>query len=151
MARTSESVTPSSTGLLVVGRRERVCFPEWGLDRVRAKIDTGAFSSSLDVRRYELFAGEDGPMVRLELLRHRKRPQEIQVVLAPVVGTVSVRNSSGQRESRPLIEPLVRIGPVTRRIRLTVTNRQPMRCPMLLGRQALAGWFLVDVRLKDLL
>jgi hypothetical protein len=64
---------------------------------------------------------------------------------------VRVRSSSGKQEVRPLIEAVVRLGPVTRRIRLTLTDRSSMRCRMLLGRQALAGQFLVDVRSKDLL
>ncbi len=137
--------------LLLVGRRENVAFPEWGLTRVRAKIDTGAYSSALDVAQYELFEGEDGlPMVRLRLCG-RGRSARVRIVEAPVVGTVVVANTSGARERRPLIEPLMRLGPVVRRIRLTVANRIHMRCRMLLGRQALADTFLVDVRGKDLL
>jgi hypothetical protein len=50
-----------------------------------------------------------------------------------------------------VVEALVLLGPITRRIRLTVTDRSRMRCRMLLGREALAGLFLVDVRGKDLL
>jgi hypothetical protein len=140
-----------STGLRLIGRRERVCFPEWGLRRVRAKIDTGAYSSALDVREYELFEAESRSMVRIQLLLNRRHPQRVAIVETPVAGMIFVRNSSGKRESRPLIEPLVQLGPVIWRIRLTITNREPMRCPMLLGRHALAGRFLVDVGGKDLL
>jgi hypothetical protein len=45
----------------------------------------------------------------------------------------------------------VRLGPVEKKIQLTLTFRTGMRCRMLLGRQALAGDFLVDVTRKDAL
>jgi len=62
-----------------------------------------------------------------------------------------VSNSGGGRERRPLLEALVRLGPVETRIRLTVTNRSHMRFRMLLGRRALAGTFVVDVSRKYVL
>jgi hypothetical protein len=151
MTKTSEVVMDHPTDLLLIGRRERLSFPEWDLHRVRAKIDTGAYSSALHVGEYELLGTPAGRVVRLHLLPQRRQRGGLKWVEAPVLRMVSVRNSGGQRESRPLIEPMVRLGPLTWRIRLTVTNRSRMRCPMLLGRQALAGRFLVDVRRKDLL
>jgi hypothetical protein len=62
-----------------------------------------------------------------------------------------VSNSSGMREQRPLIETTLRIGPVTKRVRLTVTNRSCMRFGMILGRKALEGDFTVDVARKYVL
>jgi hypothetical protein len=55
------------------------------------------------------------------------------------------------REQRPVIEATLRLGPVSKRVRLTVTNRSNMRFPMILGRTALAGDFVVDVSGKYLL
>ena len=50
-----------------------------------------------------------------------------------------------------MIEAAVRLGPVHKRIRLTITNRARMRFRMILGLQALAGSFVVDVSRKYLL
>jgi hypothetical protein len=142
---------PPPDGLFVIGRREWVDFPEWGLTHVRAKVDTGAYSSALDVAGYDLFEGPGAVlMARLRLVLSRRRPQQVEEVAAPVVRLVTVCNSGGLRERRPLLEPLLRLGPVTRRIRLTITNRSRMRTRMLLGREALAGAFLVDVSRKYL-
>jgi hypothetical protein len=149
MTRTSEAAMEAKD-LLMIGRRERVIFPEWDIPRVRAKIDTGAYSSALGVQEQELFERDGRPMVRFSILRKRSGGR-LAVIEALVVGLVTLRTSSGRREVRTLIEPLVCLGPITSRIRLTVTDRSRMRCPMLLGRQALAGRFLVDVRQKDLL
>ncbi len=89
-------------------------------------------------------------MVRLRLLS-RRRPDWVKVVEVPVLKAVTVTSSSGCRERRPLIEVRVQVGSWCRRVRLTVTDRSRMRCPMLLGRQALAGSFLVDPGQKYLL
>ena len=58
---------------------------------------------------------------------------------------VMVRNTSGQTEQRPLIETTIRLGPVCKRIHLTVTDRSRMIFPVILGRTALTGDFVVDV------
>jgi hypothetical protein len=130
---------------LVIGWKERLDFPAWGLRRVRAKVDTGACTSALGARRCELVEVPGvGTVARLHLALRRRRPNRIRVVEAPVVKTVVVSNSGGGREERPVVEAEVRLGPVTKRIRLTVTRREGMRFPMLLGREALAGDFLVD-------
>lgn len=139
---------PAGEALPVIGRRERLDFPDWGLARVRAKIDTGAYSSALDVLSYELL--DEGRTARLHIAV-RRSPARERVVLAPVVGQARVRCSNGLLECRPVIEALARLGPVTFRPRLTVTSRHAMRFRMLLGREALAGRFLVDVRYRYLL
>ena len=77
------------------------------------------------------------------------RGHEVEV-RTPVLRTTVVRHPGGQCEERPVVEALVRLGPVEKRIRLTVTNRAHMRCRMILGRQALAGSFLIDVSRKYL-
>ena len=147
MSASHEDVVP----LRVIGRRERISFPEWDLHGVRAKVDTGAYSSVLDVAAYELIEGEDGARVRLTISLSRRRPECVLCVEEAVIKMVKVRNSTGSQSLRPLIEPVVRMGDSTRKIRMTVSNRSRMRCRMLLGRQAIAGLFLVDVRAKYLL
>jgi len=138
-------------GRLLLGWKEYLDFPDWGLQRVRVKIDTGACTSALDVVRYRLEETGGIPMAHLELALHRRHPDRLTVVRAPVLDTVVVKNSGGKRESRPVIEALIRLGPVQKRIRLTITNRSRMRYPMLLGRKALADEFIVDVTRKYLL
>ena len=134
--------------LLPIGWKEYIAFPEWGLRRLRAKIDTGATTSALDVASCDVEDTPSGPMARLSVVLNRRRPDKVKVVRLPVVRTVVVRNSSGSAESRPVVAALMRLGPVEKRIHITLTRRKGMRCRMLLGREALSGAFLVDVRRK---
>jgi hypothetical protein len=136
---------------LTVGWKEYVGLPDWGVRRVKAKIDTGARTSALDVARWELRTGEGGALLAdLCLALDPRCPGQTVLVEVPVVRMISVRNSGGACEQRPLIETTLRLGPVTKRIYLTVTRRASMRFRMLLGRKALEGDFVVDVSRKYL-
>lgn len=137
---------------LTIGWKEYVGFPEWGIRRLKVKVDTGARTSALGVVSYELRQVQgQGLVAELRLAPSRRRPERLRTVVVPVLGTVVVANSSGMRELRPLVEANLQVGPVTKRVRLTVTNRAGMRFPMILGRKALEGDFVVDVSRKYLL
>ena len=137
---------------LRIGWKEYVALPDWHIRRLRVKADTGARTSVLDVASYDLREVEGvGLMARLRLALWRKNVGRLKVVEVPVLRMVVVCNSSGMREQRPLIQARIRLGPVDKVIRLTVSNRASMRFRMLLGREALAGDFVVDVSEKYLL
>lgn len=129
--------------LPLVGWKERIDFPEWGLRRVRAKIDTGARTSALHAERYSIEETPTGPVVRLWLDLSPGKVEGREVCL-PVVRRTTVRSSNAARERRPVVVVLVRLGHVTERIEMTLTNRARMRFRVILGRGALAGRFHID-------
>jgi hypothetical protein len=134
----------------LIGRKEYVAFPEWNLRRLRAKIDTGAYSSALDTDGYELMEGPDGTVARIRLVLSRRHPERVRLVEAPVLRFTRVTCSSGVCQQRPVVAALIRLGPIEKRIRLTLTNRATLRHRMLLGREALNGTFVVDVSCRYL-
>lgn len=137
---------------VVIGWKEFLDFPEWGVKHIRVKVDSGACTSALGVVSCTVEESpQSGDRLHLQLALSRRRPDRVIRVQAPVVGRVWVKNSGGWKERRPVIEVLIRLGPVQQRIRMTVANRSGMLTPVLLGRQALAGDFLVDVSRKYLL
>jgi hypothetical protein len=137
--------------VVTVGWKEYVGLPDWGVRRVKAKIDTGARTSVLDAAHCELRPAGGGLLVAtLSLVLSSRHPERMVTVKVPVLRMVHVRNSGGVCEERPLIETTVRLGPVTKRILLTVTRRSSMRFRMLLARKALEGDFVVDVSRKYL-
>jgi hypothetical protein len=138
--------------LLPIGWKEYLQFTEWDLRRIRVKIDTGALTSALDVVRYDLMeTAGGGLMATLYLALDPRHPGRFTRIHTPVLRTVIVSNSGGMREERPLVETAVRLGPIHKRIRITITNRSSMRYRMILGREALANDFIVDVSRKYLL
>lgn len=138
--------TKTMSDLLVVGWKEYIAFPDWNLSHVRAKVDTGACSSALGVIHYRLVT-ENKPddFVWLRLALYPNHPNRIHEIKMPVLGLVTVKNSSGKKETRPVIHARIQIGPITKVIRMTLAKRTGMRYAILLGKEALAGDFVVDV------
>lgn len=128
----------------VIGWREVVRLPEWGIKAVEAKIDTGARTSAIHVGEvHRLPRGR----VRFDVVLSRKDPVWTVPVETDVVRVTRVRSSTGHAQERVVVATDMRVGHVTRRIELTLVCRRHMLCRMLLGRTALEG-FLIDVGIK---
>ncbi len=126
----------------VVGWNEYVEFPEWGVKRLGAKVDTGAKTSALHVEGIKLL-----PRGRIEFLVvvHRtKRDRRIHVK-TKIARRGRVKSSNGHFESRYFVKTRMLLGPVDKEIELSLVDRGNMLHRMLLGREALQGDFVVDV------
>jgi hypothetical protein len=146
--------TSVETDAIRIGWVERVSLPELGLWGLAAKVDTGARTSALHVRSVE-------PIVDGE---HSEAPRSLFIVLPPLGGAgerrlvrvvvkdwIEVRDTSGRRELRPVVETQLELGPLRRTIRLTLTDRGDMRYQMLVGRTAIPPGVLVDPGARFLL
>lgn len=132
----------------MLGWKEEAALPEWGITRLRVKLDTGAKTSAIHVASTEE-VGEhelDGrrlPVLRLTIPLSRARPERRVEVEAPVLGYKSVRDTGANAELRAVVRTRLLCGPLDRDIDVTVTDRSGMIFRMILGRQALEG-VLVD-------
>ena len=126
----------------LIGWKESIDLPEWGIYNVTAKADTGARRSAIDVTRiHEL--PDNRVQFEVAIARRGAAPL-VQTVLAQIAHQTHVRSSNGQVHERYFVQTTIRLGTATRSIELSLTCRRDMQCRMLLGREALAGAFLVD-------
>jgi len=134
----------SSTDLVTVGWREWVSMPALGLSQIKAKIDTGARTSSLHA--FEVRDFEENGVQRVEFKMHpnQRDNETIVVCTADILDERVVSDSGGHREKRWVIESPVQIGKHTWNVEINLTSRDDMRFRMLLGRTALAGRALVN-------
>ena len=127
---------------IVIGWTEYVDLPDWGVRRLRAKVDTGARSSALHVENIrELPRG----LVRFDVVLHREHRDRRVSVRAQVKRRSRVRSSNGEIHQRLFVETTLRLGGIEKPIEVGLVDRAKMIHRMLLGRAALAGPFLVDV------
>jgi hypothetical protein len=125
---------------LVIGRREWISLPELGVSPMNAKTDSGARSSCIHAENVSL--AKDEKSVKFTTTNHYN---DTIVCEAAVVRTARVRSSTGKAKKRIFIETTAMLpGGFTWNILISLADRSEMRCPMLLGRRALAGYFLID-------
>lgn len=130
--------------MIVLGWREWVVLPSLGITRLRAKIDTGARSSALHVDAQWRFTEGGAPWVGFRITPWKTRPFHVVEAIAPVIEERDVVDSGGHRTRRPFLRTQLRLAGVEREIEINLTDRGGMLFPMLLGRSAMAGAFMVD-------
>lgn len=125
----------------VIGWREYVALPDWGIEQVKVKVDTGARTSAIHVAEFDELA--DGT-ARFEVVVSERPSMRTILVEAPLVREAVVKPSSGKRQRRPVVKTTMRLGGVEKEIEITLVSRKGMLCRMLLGRTAIGADFVVD-------
>jgi hypothetical protein len=131
-------------GRKVIGWREWVALPDLGVAAIKAKVDTGARTSSLHAFAVEEFRAKGRDMVRFEIHPRQRSRRGTVTVEAEVLDVRSVKSSTGHRQRRLVIETDVVLLGERWPIEITLASRDAMGFRMLLGRQALRGRFQVD-------
>lgn len=129
---------------LSLGWREWVALPELGLTLIKAKVDTGARTSTLHAFYVDSFHRRGMRYVRFGVHPLQHRTDVVVHSEALVVDQRRVADSGGHREERFVIHTRLTLGGRVWPIELTLTNRETMLFRMLLGRTALAGRAQVD-------
>lgn len=128
------------TSRLIIGRREWLALPDLGIWPLKAKTDTGALSSTLHAEEIEL--SKDRSTVHFTTFNQSGDPTRCS---SRVVRFGRVRSSTGASQKRVFIETSALLcGGFHWKILVSLSNRSDMLCPLLLGRRALAGYFLID-------
>lgn len=140
MERGAAPATDRLRGRTMIGTAERIALPEWGIGKIRVKIDTGARTSALHVDGVEELPGD---RVRFWVVLDRKRGRRLQVE-AKIARTARVRSSTGRAEKRFFVSTIMQLGGVEKKIEISLASREPMIFRMLLGRTALAHDFVID-------
>ncbi len=136
-----------STSRMIVGWRELVSLPEWGVEDVVAKIDTGARTSALHVEDIRELPDN---RVTFNIVLSRKNPKNRVPVEATLRRMTRVRPSSGKMQTRYVVATRMLLGGIEKEIEISLVRRDNMLCRMLLGRRAMEGDFLVDAGRKRL-
>jgi hypothetical protein len=128
--------------LKIIGRKERIDLPGLGLFGLLAKIDTGAYTSSMHCEAAEVlskglscqFRDDKNVVSSFTFAKFNKR---------------NVKSSNGIVEIRYAVWTKIKLGGELFEIELTLTNRSEMKTSLLLGRKFLSKKYLVDVSQKN--
>lgn len=118
-----------------------VGFPEFGANKVTAKIDTGAYSGCFHATNIKVSHTNGADVLEFSPFDHPEMRYKTIHFL-----TKRVKSSNGQIEERFFIDTDIIIDGKLYPIRLGISNRSSMRWPVLIGRKFLKQHqFLVDV------
>lgn len=141
-------MTSHMTNKITVGWREWLALPELGIDKIKAKVDTGARTSCIHAFRVEEFTQEEQVWVRFWVHPIQDDNNTEVQCQAKVIDQRTVTDSGGHQEQRYVIQTQLLIGGQQWPIEATLTNRDTMKFRMLLGRTAMAGRIVVDPELS---
>jgi hypothetical protein len=128
----------------LVGWREWAALPDLRVPQIKAKLDTGAWTSVIHAWDVQPFEKDGHEWVRFVLHpRQRERKNSVQCA-AKIVDRRNITASSGHRERRFIIETAIRFGFETWPVELGLTDRDEMGFRLLIGRKAMRGQFIVD-------
>ncbi len=140
-----------ATEKIIVGSEEWCAFPEINIPALKARVDSGAKTSSLHAVDITPFKREGNPWVKFEVHPLQDDGKTTVHCEAPVFDKRRVKSSSGVSEMRYVIKTILSIAEDTWEVEVTLTNRDSMGFRMLLGRQAMRGKMLVDPESKCVL
>jgi len=136
-----KSKRPASPKVLV-GRAEQVAFPELGFDKVPARIDTGARTTSVWASDIKL----EGGVLSFALFGKTSQFYTGEVISTKQYEEVVVASSTGATQQRYKVKLLIKLKGKKVRARVTLADRSAQVYPVLVGRNVLSGKFVVDVK-----
>lgn len=134
----------------VIGRNDKVDFPELLLADVAIKVDTGAYTSTIHSHAIHEVEKEGEKYLEFKLL-DPTHPQFNDLVFKVKDYSVKrVKSSFGDMEERFIIQTKIRIFGEEHPIALSLSNRGDMKYPILLGRKFINKRFVVDTSQRNL-
>ena len=131
----------------LIGRREFVGFPDFGLRGVEAKVDTGAYTTALHCDTIHV---TNGVLYFKPLGPEYPNYKETEISFKEFKKK-GIKNSFGDVEERYIIKTRIKVGKRIIKSLISLTDRGNMRYPVLIGRKLLKNKFIVDVSQTHLL
>lgn len=129
-----------------IGRFDKADFPDLHLENIAIKIDTGAYTSSIHCDNIV----EEKGVLRCTFLDEEHPLYNGREFRFTDFDIVFVKSSNGVVQKRYQIETRITLFGKTRKISLSLSARQEMRFPVLLGRKFITKKFIVDTEYYDL-
>jgi hypothetical protein len=139
------AAAPTDSNKVMAGWLEPVYLSELPQHRIKAKLDTGAKTSSINARDIESCTPNGKSWVRFELaLKGAQGKTQAIPLERPLLRTVLVKEHSGEPGKRPVVTLELCFNGAEHQIEFTLVDRSGFNYPVLLGRRFLAGVAVID-------
>ncbi|MCI5143641.1 MAG: alpha-L-glutamate ligase, partial [Candidatus Electrothrix sp. ATG1] len=128
----------------IIGSEEWCAFPDMAIPALKARIDSGAKTSSIHAFNIQPFRRHGRSWVSFEVHPIQNNRRIVIRCEKPVTDRRAVKSSSGLTETRYVVSASMQLGPDSWEIELTLANRDSMGYRMLLGREAMGNRLIID-------
>jgi hypothetical protein len=135
---------------VIIGRSDRIDFPDLHMSNVEAKIDTGAFTSAIHYHRAEEVEKNGKKYLHFTLLDPAHPEFNGKNFYLKNYKKRTIKNSFGESEERFIITTKIILFDKSFEAEFSLSNRGNLKFPILLGRKLLEKEFIVDVSKKNL-
>jgi len=129
---------------LVIGELENVYIPKYQIT-LKARIDTGAKTTSIHAENITPFEREGKKWVRFEILDKNKRVIKVK---KPIKRMVRIKEGGGVKDRRYVVMMRINISSFSYFGEVNLSDRSSLKYPMLIGRNFIKGHAIVDVSQK---
>ncbi len=138
---TTTKIKSGSEDLIIIGETEHITIKPDNI-RLKARIDTGATTSSIHATQIKPYERDGKKWVRFNLTRTNGETVEIK---KPVLRTIEVKRHGAEQQSRPVISLPIVMGKINETTQFSLTDRSQFKFPVLIGRSFLKNTAIVDV------
>jgi ribosomal protein S6--L-glutamate ligase len=132
------------TSKKIIGSEEWCSFPNLGIPAIKARVDSGAKTSSIHAFNIQPFRRQSASWVSFEIHPIQNNRRTVLRCERPVIDKRVIKSSSGLSETRYVVGTQLKLGGNLWDIELTLANRDSMGFRMLLGREAMHERLIVD-------
>ncbi len=129
----NKKIKSTRTSLTPLGWREWVFLPSYNDFKLKAKIDTGARTSSIHATNIQIYHKDNSEMVKFQIYQS----DSFLNIDTRLVSYKKIKSSFGQTETRPAVHMKIQIGKETWLTEITLAQRSKLTYPMLIGRNSL--------------
>lgn len=135
---------------ILIGRKDRADLPDFGLYDVPVKIDSGAYTSSIDCKSSKLIEKNGETVLEVIFLNSDRNDHSHTPFYYKEFKSKKVKSSTGQVQFRYLIPGKIVLFGNEYSTYFSLSKRVGMKFPILLGRKLLNKNFIIDTRKVNL-
>ena len=135
---------------ILIGRKDRADLPDFGLTDVIVKIDSGAYTSSVDYSSAKIVEKEDGKYLEVSFMNTDRKEHTDQLFLFKDFKCKKVKSSTGHSQVRYIIPGRIVLFGKEYLTVFSLSKRSAMKTPVLIGRKLLNKNFIIDTRKVNL-
>jgi hypothetical protein len=134
----------------IIGRKDKIDLPDFGLENVSVKIDSGAYSCSIHCEFIEEVEEENGKVLKVVFLDESLPKYCGEIHEFTEYSKKNVKSSTGEKQERFFIVAKIIIFNKEYFADFSLTKRNGLINPILIGRKVLNNNFLIDTNLVNL-